>query len=83
MVTEETEALVIEDYDKFREETGKKYAQYVELYKPTMRANEVCFACKKCLGDCSWSDRFKPISGWVAQKTIHAKQTSFALIVGL
>ena len=38
----------------------------------------ICWSCKKALGDCSWSkcDKdtgeilFKPVDGWVAEKTI-------------
>ena len=37
----------------------------------------ICWSCKKALGDCSWSkldeDKkeilFKPVDGWVAEKT--------------
>lgn len=42
-----------------------------------VKKKTLCWSCKKALGDCSWSkcDKdtweilFKPVDGWVAEKT--------------
>lgn len=42
-----------------------------------VKKKTICWSCKKALGDCSWSkcDKdtgeilFKPVDGWVAEKT--------------
>lgn len=42
-----------------------------------VKKKTLCWSCKKALGDCSWSKcdkdtgeiMFKPVDGWVAEKT--------------
>lgn len=33
------------------------------------RAKQICFDCKKAVGGCSWSKKFEPVEGWVAEPT--------------
>ena len=30
----------------------------------------ICIDCKKAFGGCPWSESFKPVPGWEAQKTV-------------
>lgn len=35
-----------------------------------MKKYSLCWQCKKCVGGCSWSREFKPVSGWKAERKI-------------
>lgn len=37
-----------------------------------------CWTCKKACGGCSWSQNFKPIAGWTAEKTFIESNGDFA-----
>ena len=30
----------------------------------------LCWRCKNCFGGCSWAERFEPVEGWSAERTI-------------
>lgn len=30
----------------------------------------LCWNCKNCFGGCSWAERFEPVEGWRAERTI-------------
>ena len=30
----------------------------------------LCWDCKKAIGECSWSEEFKPVKGWDATPTV-------------
>lgn len=36
----------------------------------TSKPQQLCWGCKKATGGCRWSDRLKPVKGWVVEKTI-------------
>lgn len=40
-----------------------------EKNKKTKRQGQICWYCKKCCGECSWSRDLTPIEGWTAKKT--------------
>ena len=42
--------------------------------------NTLCWDCDNCYGQCSWSAIFKPVNGWIAEKTIVDNQTSYNVI---
>ena len=33
-----------------------------------MVKEQLCWACQKACGDCSWSSCFQPVEGWTAEK---------------
>ena len=37
-----------------------------------------CWTCKNCYGDCNWSRDFKPVPGWIAQKTFIESNEEYA-----
>lgn len=38
--------------------------QHISRGKPTL-----CWDCAKAVGYCDWSEEFKPVKGWTAEKT--------------
>lgn len=30
----------------------------------------LCWRCENCLGGCSWSEKFEPVEGWNAERTV-------------
>lgn len=30
----------------------------------------LCWRCKNCFGGCSWSEKFEPVEGWNAERTV-------------
>ena len=37
-----------------------------------MAKEQLCWACQKACGECSWSSCFQPVEGWTAKK-VHRK----------
>ena len=40
--------------------------------------NQPCWTCKNCYGKCNWSRDFKPVEGWIAEKTFIESNEEYA-----
>ena len=44
-----------------------------------MVKEQLCWACQKACGDCSWSSCFQPVEGWTAEKVQRKTYDSYRI----
>lgn len=83
----ERRALGMRDRDIFKEagfsardrERAYKYLAYRQQYSAERprQCSTLCWDCSRALGGCSWSLRFEPVEGWIAEATQIRNNTGY------